>query len=119
MKSQGLPLRWPASCLLRRESGEFYSPRHPASIREASFHEDLRREGRRISKFRIAVAEEHEGPHRQLGRVPDRPGHLRKENRREFGILVTVLRDLEGAEEPQQQLIVEELDIAADDQVVT
>src|SRR6266511_1503660 len=118
MKSQGLPLRSPASYLLRRESGEFYSPRPPASIREARFHEDLGRARGRITKLGIAITEEDEGTDRELGRIPDGPGHLRKEHGGELGILVTILRNLEGAEESQQQLVVEQLDIAAHDQVV-
>src|SRR5579863_6025544 len=70
-----------------RESGEFYSPRHPASIREARLHEDLTGARGRIAELGVAIAEEDEAADGELGRVPDGPHDLREQHRGEHRVV--------------------------------
>src|SRR5579884_2402877 len=104
--------------ILRRESREFYSPRTPPSIREPRFEKDLAGAGRRIAEFRVALAEKDEGAERQFGGVPDSPCNLREDYGGELRIFIADLRHLERAEQANEQLIREELEIAADDEIV-
>src|SRR3954463_3559025 len=102
---------------------EFYSPTGIPSIGESGLHEDLAGARRRVAELGVPIAEEDERADADLGGVPHRPRDLREQHGGELLVVrdhvavVADLRDLEGAEEAQQESVVKQLDVEARHQV--